>query len=140
MNSYCVYIHITPSGKVYIGQTCQTVNQRWLKGEGYSDNPHFYNAIRKYEWDNIQHDVIASNLSAEQADELERQLINKYDATNPDKGYNVQLGGHSLHVHSDETKQKISDRMKETYKAGFSEEQRKKHSERMKQVYGAEAL
>src|SRR5574344_416516 len=98
MESYCVYVHTTPSGKMYVGQTKQSVNQRWLKGKGYLDNPHFMNAIRKYGWNNIQHKIVASNLTDEQADELERQLIHKYDSTNPEIGYNIQLGGHGLHT------------------------------------------
>ena len=36
MNSYSVYLHITPSKKVYVGITSQTnLNRRWQNGEGY---------------------------------------------------------------------------------------------------------
>lgn len=38
MNSYKIYKHTTPSGWVYIGQTCRPVEERWK--QGYSCNRH----------------------------------------------------------------------------------------------------
>ena len=35
---YCVYIHITPSDKVYIGQTSTNPNDRWQNGAAYKDS------------------------------------------------------------------------------------------------------
>lgn len=42
------------NNKVYIGQTHQTLKERWGKnGSGYRTSPHFYHAIQKYGWDNF---------------------------------------------------------------------------------------
>ena len=35
--NYIIYRHTTPSGKVYIGQTCKRPNIRWLNGNGYKN-------------------------------------------------------------------------------------------------------
>ena len=32
---YCVYKHIFPNNKVYIGVTCQKPEYRWRNGKGY---------------------------------------------------------------------------------------------------------
>lgn len=130
MNSYIVYKHTNKNnGKVYIGMTCQNAEDRWKNGHGYH-NQHFNNAIEKYGWANFSHEVIAENLSKEDACELERILIKAYDATDPSKGYNQSLGGdgggmYKKH-HSEETKKRISQARKE---AGFTEEHKKHISE-----------
>ena len=43
---YVVYMHKTPSNKVYIGITSQKPEKRW--NEGLSYNKYFTNAIIKY--------------------------------------------------------------------------------------------
>lgn len=92
--SYLVYKHTTPSNKVYIGITrCKDPNYRWQSGKGYQNNLHFYRAIQKYSWDKIQHEIIASNLSETEAYDLEANLIDMYNSTNPAFGYNVVKGG-----------------------------------------------
>ena len=91
---YRVYKHISPSGKIYIGQTCQRLSKRFGKnGAGYSKSPHFYAAIVKYGWDNFQHDIIADNLTLQEANYLERYLILYYESYNQHKGYNITYGG-----------------------------------------------
>ena len=55
---YCVYRHTSPSGKVYIGQTCLKPEYRWRNGKGYKTQILFYRAIKKYGWDNISHQII----------------------------------------------------------------------------------
>lgn len=93
IKTYCVYIHTTPSNKAYIGITSQKPGERWKKGEGYSTQPHFYSAIKKYGWDNIKHIIFADGLSQEEAFRLEKQLIALFNTTNPKYGYNKSLGG-----------------------------------------------
>lgn len=115
---YTVYKHTTPSGKVYIGITTQKPEQRWDYGNGYRENKHFYRAIRKYGWRNIEHKIVANGLTKEQACNLEIELIAEYDSTNPDKGYNHSIGGEcsALGVHpSAETRRKISESNKRAY-------------------------
>lgn len=106
-NSFTVYKHTTPSEKVYIGITSQKATHRWgREGHGYHTQA-FGNAVKKYGWDNIKHEVISTDLTREEAVALEKELIARYDATKRDKGYNCTSGGF-LCEFNEETKQKIS--------------------------------
>lgn len=93
MNNIKIYRIIFPNGKIYIGQTCQSLERRWRKGEGYKKCPYVYCAIQKYGWENTTHELIVDGLTQEQADELERELIAKYKAQDSKYGYNIQNGG-----------------------------------------------
>ena len=93
MNNYCVYMHISPSNKKYIGITSMTPNKRWRSGKGYINNQYFYRAIEKYGWDNFQHIIIARGLTEDEAKWLEIELIRVNNTTVSDKGYNISLGG-----------------------------------------------
>lgn len=113
--SYSVYRHTAPSGKVYIGITKQRPEARWgCDGRGYKTSPHFYAAILKYGWDNILHDILASELPRYEAEEMEIRLISEYGSTDPSKGYNHATGGHvnrGFHL-SEQRKAEISEFMK----------------------------
>lgn len=130
MDNYIVYKHTNKTnGKVYIGMTCQRIEARWKGGNGYC-NQHFSRAIKKYGWDGFSHEIIAENLSKEDACELERILIKSYKATEPEYGYNQALGGdgggmYKRH-HSESAKKKISKARKEN---GFTEEHKRHISE-----------
>ncbi len=115
---YSVYMHITPSNKVYIGITSKAPEERWMNGRGYQHNIHFYNAIEYYGWENIKHKILQSGLTKEEAENEEIRLIALYNATNPDKGYNCTHGGESIGKHTEETKQKISELRKRQYRTG----------------------
>lgn len=106
-SSYTVYIHTTPSGKKYIGITSQKPEQRWRNGSGYIHNPAFINAIKKYGWENIEHQIICSNLTKVEAENLEIQLIKEHKTTDSRFGYNIENGGNCTGTHSEETKRKI---------------------------------
>lgn len=130
--SFCVYIHINNiNGKVYIGQTCQKPESRWNHGEGYKTSPHFYKAIQKYSWNNFSHQVLFNNLTAKEANKLEQQYIQLFDSTNPNKGYNLQLGGQNG-LHSQETKEKIRQNQLGEKNSFYG----KKHSEEAKAKIG----
>lgn len=90
---FIVYKHICPNGKMYIGVTCDKLNRRWQNGKGYKHNKHFTNAIKKYGWDNIKHEILYENLSKEEAEQKEIELISKYKLTNRIYGYNCADGG-----------------------------------------------
>lgn len=91
---YKVYVHQNrANGKIYIGMTGQTLKDRYNGGWGYLRCPAFQNAINKYGWDNFNHIELIDELTQEEALICEEYLINKYDSTNPKKGYNIAIGG-----------------------------------------------
>lgn len=91
MESYCVYKHTAPNGKSYIGITSQRPSARWLNGNGYQGQKKFYNAIMKYGWSNIKHEVLYKGLTQEEACKKEIELIQQYDSVK--NGYNSSTGG-----------------------------------------------
>ena len=97
-NIWTVYIHIVPKSisgydydKYYVGITSKSVEERWNNGRGYSGQP-FYNAIKKYGWDNIEHYIIANHLTEDEAKKFEKTLINKLQCKGK-YGYNLTDGG-----------------------------------------------
>ena len=107
-NSWYVYRHISPSGKVYVGITSKPKPEiRWANGTGYTGHTYFKKAIIKYGWDNIKHEVVLSGVSKEEAVYTEKYLIRWYKMHNI--SYNITNGGegHSCEV-SKETREKIS--------------------------------
>ena len=106
MKSYIVYEHISPSGKRYIGITSSNPNRRWgANGQGYSKQSKFFNAILKYGWDNFQHNILYSNLTANEASQKEQELIKYYNTI--ENGYNCESGGLTNRKHSQETIEKL---------------------------------
>ncbi len=115
-NSYFVYKHTSPSGKVYIGITRQEPEKRWKRGKGYreSHNLYFYNAIVKYGWDAFQHEILYHGLTKDEACALEIALIEQYKSTNHAFGYNLSPGGDAP-CPTERTREKISDALKEKW-------------------------
>lgn len=126
-DNYSVYKHTAPNGKIYIGITGRDVERRWQNGKNYKTSPHFNNAIQKYGWDGISHEVLFSCLSKEQAEQKEIELIAFYKSNNPQYGYNIENGGNANGKLSEETKRKISEALK-----GRKVENRRKHTEEEK--------
>ena len=91
--NYKLYVHIAPNGKRYYGITMQKPEKRWNNGRGYSKNQHFFRAINKYGWDNIEHIILHKGLSKDEATELEQYMIQWYDTANREYGYNISNGG-----------------------------------------------
>ena len=83
---YIVYCHINKiNNKKYIGQTCRSLETRSGKnGRYYKNCIAFYNAIKKYGWDNFEHKVLFENLSKDSADRIEKILIQTFRTQNPD--------------------------------------------------------
>lgn len=91
---YCVYKHIFPNNKVYIGITCRKPEYRWNNGKGYANKQRkMYNAIQKYGWLNIKHEILYEGLTKEEAEQKEIELIKEYNSTNDNFGYNIEKGG-----------------------------------------------
>ena len=129
---WCVYIHISPSNKAYIGITCQNPSERWGKnGAQYcrGAQPRFQYAIQKYGWDNFEHIIWANDLTEEEANHIEILLISLFKTNsrryrNPEYGYNMTDGGGGMSGHhdSEETRKKKSDASKKMWQSdGFKE-------------------
>ena len=129
--------------KSYIGQVYSlkgkaNPQRRWgLNGKGYAPEKEkeptkFYNAIKKYGWDNFNHKVLfAVECKTEEElvfwlDEWEKYYIWLYDSFY--NGYNSTTGG-SNGIMSEESKQKTSESLKGKPK---SEEHKRKLSEARK--------
>lgn len=90
---YKIYKHTSPSSKVYIGMTKQTVDRRSQNGNGYNTQRLFWNAIQKYGWENFEHDILEDNLTHDEACEREQYYIRLYKSNIRKFGYNVTSGG-----------------------------------------------
>lgn len=103
---WCVYIHISPSNKAYIGITGDRPEDRWKKGGGYLKKnkngeytqPAIANAIKKYGWNNFEHIVFMDKLTKQEACRIEETPIALFDTQNVNHGYNIQKGGNSGNV------------------------------------------
>ena len=109
-----IYKAVSPSGKVYIGQTIKTLDIRkkhhtakafCKKSKQY--NSKFSFAIRKYN-ERLYWKILYINIPIGNLDHMEIKTIKKYNSFN--KGYNGNLGGvgNKGYVMSDETKKKLS--------------------------------
>lgn len=73
---WSVYRHDCPDGRCYIGITCREPKYRWQGGLGYQDsNPDFFKYILANGWDNIEHKILHSGLTEEEARSLEKKEI-----------------------------------------------------------------
>lgn len=132
--AYKIYVHINKiNQKIYIGQTSQeNPIRRWnTDGSGYKGNRHFWNAIQKYGWDNFEHIILIDDLSLEESNLIEEELIRKYDSTNPKIGYNLRFGG-SNSSFSEQTIEKFKILRKGSQKGKLNNFYGKHHSEETK--------
>lgn len=107
--------------KIYIGQTTETLENRWKRHIGYQlkDGTYLHNSMNKYGVENFYIEVIEIVNSQEELDEREKYWIDYYDSANRDKGYNLKnvkgkCGGDTLtnHPNLEEIKKKISESKK----------------------------
>ena len=110
---WSVYIHTCiQTNKRYVGITSINPKRRWRKGgSGYKKQPLFWNAIKKYGWDNFRHEIVLQNETFEYACAVEKCLIKHYKTRNKDYGYNDTEGGEGVKgwIPSDEWRKKQSD-------------------------------
>lgn len=144
MNNYIVYKRTNKiNNKVYIGQTLQTLDERWANDKGYRGSVKFYSAIEKYGPENFTHEILKDNLTKEEADYWEEYYINFYDSVNT--GYNLKTGG-SHCAYSEESKKKMSENHADVsgeknpmYGKKHTEEAKRKMSENRHDKTGAES-
>jgi group I intron endonuclease len=109
---FIVYMHENKiDGKKYIGITSKRPEVRWGKnGNGYNKNSnrHFWNAIKKYGWDNFEHKILLEDLSLSDALKHEFKVSKEYNTTNPEHGYNGLVGRGGNFAVSNEIRLKYS--------------------------------
>ena len=139
---YKVYIHTNKiNNKKYIGVTRQLPEQRWKNGKGYVRNEYFYRAIQKYGWDNFEHEVVLVNLTKEQAEMFEVEMIKYYRSNQKEFGYNIEGGGNLHKEVSEETRQKVRESKLGNKNPNFGKCGKlnpfygKHHTEEMKEYY-----
>ena len=98
LKNYTIYCLLFPNKKRYIGLTGNRPEDRWDKGTGYTQQPFIYNAIKKNGWNNIEHIILETNLTKQEAEKLEKYYIQLYETTNSDYGYNLTFGGEGHNI------------------------------------------
>jgi len=113
MKNNIIYKAVSPSNKVYIGQTTKGLRYRKTIHITVSKNPNnasyntpFCKALRKYGANNFNWIILYDNIPKSKLDDMEIQTIANYNSYHG-KGYNSTSGGKSC-MHSDETKKKMS--------------------------------
>jgi group I intron endonuclease len=115
-----IYICCSPSGKVYIGKTVKSFEERKREhlNNAFNENhacydTKFFRAIRKYR-DELEWSVLHENV--ENLNELEKEEIRKHDSFK--SGYNSTLGGEGSlgREWRKETLELISQKAKERFK------------------------
>ena len=99
----CIYYHKNKiNGHMYIGQSIYNSTYvkygRWgVHGQGYRTNSYFWNAIKKYGWENFEHGFFEDNIDNELLNEKEKYYIALYHTYRQDpeykSGYNLTPGG-----------------------------------------------
>ena len=116
--AYIYKITNTINGKIYVGQTVQSVKNRWKQhvNEAYAEAKcaHLHAAIRKYGEDNFNIEVIES-CPQELLDEREIYWIKELDTVNV--GYNLTSGGKGTNKEIDQSL------LEELWDQGLSTEQ-----------------
>ena len=104
--------------KTYVGQTVRELDTRWKDHLKKRSNCRYLkSAIAKYGVENFVFKLVCITFD-NQLDDMEIQYIQKYNCLVPN-GYNLRLGGNGGRIHA-ETKQKISESLKLTYKNGLT--------------------
>lgn len=98
------------NGKVYIGQSIDISHRQACHFYDLRNNRHKNCYLQRAY--NIEPDVFTFETlcvcKEEELDDLEKYFIEKYDTTNHDKGYNLDVGGNGAGRMSEETKKKLS--------------------------------
>lgn len=135
---YSIYVLTnTVNGKMYVGATRRKLEVRFRNGQGYDHQKLFYADICKYGWDKFESELFASNLTEEEAYNMEKLLIAKIREQDPDILYNRDAGG-KYGKHCDETKEYL--REINTGRIITEETKEKIRAARAKQVISHESI
>ncbi len=105
----------TVNNKVYIGQTCNTLEYRRSQHERdckYHRNSYFHEALLKYGFDKFVWEVIDSCNTQDGIDELEKMYIKEYRTTDKQFGYNLKQGGREGGLYNDECRKRLGESTK----------------------------
>ena len=130
MKTWKIYLHKNKiNGLCYVGQTNQTLAQRWGHSGGQYKGQKFYAAIKEFGWDNFDHILLEDNIkTAIDADKAERKWIAYYNSYY--NGYNENLGGGGTSNFSEEAKRKIGESSKKRWQnSEYRQFMSKMHSE-----------
>jgi len=94
------------NGKIYIGQTTESLNTRKSKHIAKRDNSYFHNAIKKYGTGCFAWSIIDTADNKEELSRKEKFHILENKANTKAHGYNLTTGGENTRL-NDETKEKI---------------------------------
>jgi len=97
----------TKNGKVYIGQTNRSIEERWKEHckPALRERSYLSNAIQKYGKENFAVEELAKCETQEELDKQEDELINSHNSMSPN-GYNLRHGGMGGKL-SEEAKEKV---------------------------------
>lgn len=136
---YFIYLFTNKqNGKVYVGKTNDIArrNREHLSESKNNENGHFYNAIRKYGFENFEREILYECENEDETYQMEEYFITKYQSNDKTRGYNSTIGGDGLRGATEETRKKMSENAKLRIgkKNGFfgrkcSEEHKRKISE-----------
>ena len=123
------------NNKLYIGKAKniykrlhQHLSDIKYEHRNFNENPHLLNAIKKYSLDNFEYIVLEKTLLDEEyLKERELFFIDKYNTTNRDLGYNLRRDSSTNMIVHDETREKISKRLKKEWSLGV----RKNHGQKL---------
>lgn len=128
-----VYKIVSPSGKVYVGQS-NDIHRRFIEHKSYTSktNTKLGNTISKYGIDNLKKSILYKTNCQSARDILESVIIEVNDLTN--KGLNHLNGGgveeikngFAGHKHSEEFKQRMRDTKKGVTPTKAIEKRKKK--------------
>lgn len=103
-----IYKIISPSGKIYIGQSKNILSNRlnhYINGN-CSTQTKLYNSLKKYGFENHIFEIV-EECSLEQLNEREIYWGTHFDVLNPKTGLNLKLG-EKRGIYSEESKKKMS--------------------------------
>lgn len=103
------------NAKVYVGQTKQTIDQRWkdhLRKAKRGSKSYFSNAIRLYGESAFTITILEQCLDKNLLNEAEKKWISTFNSNDRDYGYNLTSGGQSDYDITPELRLRLSESVK----------------------------